>query len=108
MDNRQRHEMILEKNHSSGAQKWYCPTCGRSLLVTWAPRFMTVIHKTGNKSALHTLGNYQQSGPGQLRSVDDNAWQKELEMLLDEARLAPWIAWMEAVGFDNLWNNEVE
>jgi len=40
--------------------------------------------------------------------LDDNAWQEEPETLPDEARLAPWIAWMEAVGFENLWNNKVE
>ena len=55
MANRQRHEIILEQNHPSGAQKWSCPTCGQSLLVTWTPRFMTVIRKAGNQSALHTL-----------------------------------------------------
>jgi hypothetical protein len=107
MDNRQRHEMILDQNHPSGAQNWYCPICGQSLLVTWTPRFMTVMRKAGNKSALHTLGNYQQSGSGQLMSLDDN-WQEEPEMHLDETRLAPWIAWMEAVGFEKLWNNNVE
>ena len=108
MDNRRGHEMIWEQNHSSGAQKWCCPTCGQCLLVTWTPRFMTVICKAGNKSALHTLGNYQQSGSGQRMSLDDYVWQEEPEMLLDEARLAPWIAWMDAVGFENLWSNTVE
>jgi hypothetical protein len=69
---------------------------------------MTVIRKAGNQSALHTLGNYQQSGSGQFLPLDDNARQEEPERLLEEARLAPWIAWMEAVGFDNLWNSKVE
>jgi hypothetical protein len=108
MDNRQRHEMILEESHPSGAQKWSCPTCGQGLLVTWTPRFMTVIRQAGNKSALHTLGNYQSSGSGQRIPLDENGWQEEDETLLDEAGLAPWIAWMEAVGFENLWNRKVE
>jgi hypothetical protein len=55
MNNRQLHEMILEHIHPSGAQEWCCPTCGQSLLVIRMPRFMTVIRKTGNESALHTL-----------------------------------------------------
>jgi hypothetical protein len=108
MDNQQRHEMILEQDHSSGVQQWDCPTCGQSLLVTWAPRFMTIIRKAGNKSALHKLGDYQQGGSGERVSLADNAWEEEPELLVDEARLAPWIAWMEAVGFENLWNNKVE
>ncbi len=95
MDNRQRHEMILEHNHPSGVQEWCCPTCGQCLLVTRTPRFMTVIRKAGNESALHTLGIYQQSRSEQIN-------------LTDEARLAPWIAWMEAVNFENLWNKKFE
>ena len=108
MDNRQRHEMILQHNHPSGAQEWYCPTCGQCLLVTQTPRFMTVIRKAGNESALHTLGNYQQSRLGQRMSLDDTAWQEESEMLLEDARLTLWTAWMEAVDFENLWNKKFE
>jgi hypothetical protein len=107
MDNLQRHAMILEQNHSSGVQQWSCPTCGQSLLVTWAPKFMTVIRNAGNRSALHTLGNYLQSSSGQLISLDDDAGQ-EPETCFDEARLAPWVAWMEAVRFEDLWDNKVE
>jgi hypothetical protein len=88
MDNRQRHEMILEHNHPSGAQEWCCPTCGRCLLVIRTPRFMTVIRKAGNEFALHTLGIYQQSRSEQINLTDD-ARQKEPEMLLEDARLAP-------------------
>ena len=69
---------------------------------------MTVIRKAGNKSALHTLGNYQQSGSGQLMPLENEVWGEGPETLLDEARLAPWIAWMEAAAFDKLWNNKVE
>jgi len=70
MDNRQRHEMISEQNHPSGAQTWYCPTCGQCLLVTWIPRFMTIIRNAGNKSALHIVGNHQQHGSGPLNPAD--------------------------------------
>ena len=102
MDNRQRHEMILEQNHPSG------PQVGQCLLVTWTPRYMPVTRKAGNKSALRTLGNYQQSGSAQRMQLNDHAWQEESETLLDESRLEPWIAWMEAVDFENLWNKNVE
>jgi hypothetical protein len=101
MDNPQRHEMILENNHPSGVQEWCCPTCGQCVLVTRAPRFMMVLRKAGNESALHTWGNYQQSRSEQI-ILTDNAWQEESEML------APWIAWMEAVSFENLWNKKFE
>lgn len=41
-------------------------------------------------------------------SLDDTAWQEEPEMLLQNARLTLWIAWMEAVDFENLWNKKFE
>ncbi|HLE90602.1 MAG TPA: hypothetical protein VI753_05590 [Anaerolineales bacterium] len=31
--NEQQHEMVLEKTHPSGAEEWYCPTCGRRILL---------------------------------------------------------------------------
>jgi hypothetical protein len=70
MNNRQRHEMILEQTHLSSVQKWSCPTCGQSLLVIWLPRFMTVIRKAGDKAALHALGNYQRRGLGHFMTLD--------------------------------------
>ena len=85
MDNRQRDEMILEQNHPPGIQKWYCPTGGHCLLVILAPRFMTVIRKAGNSSALPTLGNFKQSRSGQIITLD-KAWQVVPETLLDESR----------------------
>lgn len=33
----QQHEMQLQITHSSGAEEWYCPTCGRRLLMHWQP-----------------------------------------------------------------------
>jgi hypothetical protein len=68
---------------------------------------MMVLRKAGNESALHTLGNYQQSRSEKI-TLTDNARQEESEVWLNESRLAPWIAWMEAVGFENLWNKKVE
>lgn len=33
--NEKQHEMVLEKTHPSGAQEWYCPTCGRRIRLQY-------------------------------------------------------------------------
>jgi hypothetical protein len=37
MSNQEQHEMQLEKVHPSGAEEWFCPTCGRRFLMHWKP-----------------------------------------------------------------------
>jgi hypothetical protein len=33
----QHHEMVLEMTHASGMQGWYCPSCGRRILLLVPP-----------------------------------------------------------------------
>jgi len=37
MIEQQQHEMVLDKTHPSGTDEWYCPTCGRRLLMDYEP-----------------------------------------------------------------------
>ncbi len=48
----QRHEMILETTHSSGAEEWYCPTCGRRLSVQLPEGCETLALERGDKYAI--------------------------------------------------------
>lgn len=34
MEEPQQHEMLLEMTYPSGAEQWYCPSCGRRLVLT--------------------------------------------------------------------------
>jgi DNA-directed RNA polymerase subunit RPC12/RpoP len=34
----QHHEMVLEMTHASGMQGWYCPACGRRILLLVPPK----------------------------------------------------------------------
>jgi hypothetical protein len=50
----QQHEMQLEKTHPSGAEEWFCPTCGRRFVVKWQPAFERVILEVGDQHAAHS------------------------------------------------------
>ncbi len=104
----ERHEMVLETTHSSGAEEWYCPTCGRRMLVNWEPKFKKIVLEAGDDSASHagSKGGLQM-GSLQIAPVDDATSQEEPETLVEDPRLAPWVAWLEEVDFDSLWNAEV-
>ena len=54
MIEQQKHEMILEKTHSSGEEEWYCPTCERRLLLTMPPNYRKIILNTGDEFAIHS------------------------------------------------------
>ena len=103
------HKMVLEKIHPSGGEEWYCPRCGRCLLVTWKPKFMQIVLEAGNEYALHTgkKGGLQMR-PVQVMVKDDIAPGEELDALIEDERLAPFKAWMEEVGFEDLWNRDIQ
>ena len=54
MDQQEHHEMVLETTHASGAEEWYCPTCGRRFLLRWPPAYEKVIIEPGDEFAAHS------------------------------------------------------
>jgi hypothetical protein len=102
----QQHVMILEKTYLSGANEWYCPTCGRRLLMNWGPKFQKSVLEPGDEHAIHSGEKAsKQRVPDQIRPVDTVASQDN-PISSEDPRLAPWLAWFEKVGFENLWNDE--
>ena len=49
----QNHEMQLETTHSSGAEEWYCPTCGRRFLLNMPPNYRKIVLNEGDGSTVH-------------------------------------------------------
>ena len=102
----QRHEMILETTHSSGAEEWYCPTCGRRFRVNWEPKFKKTVIDTGDENASHSGAK---SGL-QMGSVRQGFWRQsgseDSTISIEDSTLAPWVQWLDKVGFENLWNEE--
>ena len=54
MISQQNHEMQLETEHASGAEEWYCPTCGRRFLLNMPPEYRKIILDSGDESATHS------------------------------------------------------
>jgi hypothetical protein len=103
--NERQHNMILEKTHASGTEEWYCPTCGRILLVSWKPRFMKIVLKPGDEYAIHSGGKGGlQMGTARVATIDDEVLQRDFEIPVEEMWLAPWMEWMDQVDFDSLWD----
>jgi hypothetical protein len=107
--NEQQHAMILEKTDSTGVEEWYCPTCGRRMLINWKPKFKRTVLEAGDPDASH--GGFkggQQIQDLMISSMNELSSSEEAEVHIDEARLAPWQAWLEESGFEDLWNSDVQ
>jgi hypothetical protein len=91
------HEMLLESISPIGTEEWVCPTCERRLLkLSWHPDFKEIVVRAGNESATHNTGEGLPQGP--------KSPGKQTRLTAEEERrLAPWLEWMEATDFDNLW-----
>lgn len=56
MDSMERHEMKLEATYPTGAEEWYCPSCGRRFLMQWPPHDKRIMMERGNENAIHSAG----------------------------------------------------
>lgn len=72
MSEQSRHEMQFKTNYASGAELWYCPTCGRQFLLSYPPNYQKIILEPGDESAMHSGGTGGLS-MGQLHSTDAEA-----------------------------------
>jgi hypothetical protein len=103
----EKHEMIFAKTHSSGAEEWNCPTCGRRMLVRWEPKFKRTVLEAGSPNATHSgFKSDVQVGDRIVSSINENALSEETETPIDEARLVPWETWLEDSNFENLWDSD--
>jgi hypothetical protein len=105
--NQEQHEMVLEKTYPSGLDEWYCPTCGRRMLLHYGPKFKKTILEAGDEYAVHSGGKGGlRTGSMQVASVDPTVSENDRMISLNDPSLAPWIAWLDEVGFENLWDDE--
>jgi len=80
------HEMRLDKTHSSGADEWYCPTCGRRLLMYWPPAYRRVVLNAGDEQAIHSGGKGDlQMRPPYVNAADEPSLSEEMRAALEEA-----------------------
>ncbi|HKY52708.1 MAG TPA: hypothetical protein VJM08_00320 [Anaerolineales bacterium] len=70
--------------------------------------FRKIVLETGDEYAIHSGAK----GAVQMRAmqgtaVDDNISKEELMLSINDSSLTPWVAWLEKVDFERLWDGEV-
>jgi hypothetical protein len=105
------HTMIMINEHE-GTEEWLCSSCGRHLLVSWYPNFKRIVLEAGDLSAAHSGFKEDSSMEHMIFVPVDKTHQPEMPeqpgQPMEDPRLAPWIMWMDEVGFENLWNRDVQ
>jgi hypothetical protein len=97
------HEMVLDKTYPTGAEEWYCPTCGRRFVMQWPPKYKRIILNGGDEYAGHSGGTGGlRIGKVQIRSSEENASPMDEELPLEH-----WKSWLDSVDIDDLWNREL-
>ena len=90
MNEQGKHEMILEMTHASGMQGWYCPTCGRRILLLVPPNGEMVVVEPGDQYARHS------GSTGGLRVGTVQVTQRTEEPYeISEDSLRPWLKALE-------------
>jgi hypothetical protein len=72
------HSMELERTYSSGAEEWYCPTCGRRMIMQWPPKYKKIVLEPGDEQAAHSGGKGGlQMGATQIAPAEDSLAPEE-------------------------------
>lgn len=88
MNSQPPHEMQLVTTHSSGAEEWHCPECGRRFVAQWEPNFKRVILERGDEEIEHSsqsvnLGTQVANETGDETNLPDpplsDVWQRWLD-----------------------------
>lgn len=54
MTNEMQHQMVMKNTYPTGVQEYYCPICGRHIMLQWPPDYKRIILNDGDPDALHT------------------------------------------------------
>ncbi len=90
MSEEQSHKLNLVKRYESGAEEWYCPTCGRRFIIQWTPEYQRVILEMGDEAAIHNTGK---GAMVVCRAQNEDPW------------LAPWEEWLAKGDFNSRWDD---
>lgn len=107
MEDLERHEMHLDRTHPSGAEEWYCPTCGRRFLMRWPPSYSKIVLEPGDEYAIHSGGKggvamaTAELAQAPLASIAEPGVAMEFlaaqpEPELSDALLEPWRRFLDA------------
>jgi hypothetical protein len=122
MDQQEHHQMTLEATHASGAEEWFCPTCGRRFLMNWPPAYQKIVLDPGDEYAIHS-GNKgglaigceirpAETAPAIEEPGDDLGTASAAEASEDEnaplaEELRPWLRWLKDAGLNDRLDESV-
>jgi hypothetical protein len=122
-ENNEKHVMYHTKTHSSGAEEWCCPVCGRRFLLSWPPNYSQIILEPGDENVLHTGGKdgmqmaemdasqaedfLDQMFPCPDEDLDPLASSSESLRPEDAFRLVRWEELLDEIGFEDWWKAEI-
>ncbi len=96
------HQMDLEATYPSGAEEWYCPTCGRRFIMQWTPTYNMIVIEAGDEHASHSgSAAGSNTGASQLAPVQGTQTGSE-------PNLSVWVDWLETVDFDAWWEKDIK
>jgi hypothetical protein len=77
------------------------------MLMDYGPKLRKVILEAGDEYAIHSGGKGGlRMGPVQATPLDGPPAQTEFQT--NDAHLAHWAAWLEKMGFEDLWGNDAQ
>jgi hypothetical protein len=98
-DQPQQHEMILDKTYPTGAEEWFCPTCGRRFVIQWPPKYMRIILSGGDEYAAHSGGKGGlKVGGARIQPSEESASPAEEDLPLHH-----WQSWLDSEEADKWW-----
>ena len=78
MDNGMQHEMVICETYPTGAQEWYCPSCGRRYILQWPPAYSKIVLEVGDEMVIHVGGTGGvQMGSMQMREEQEDRLPRE-------------------------------
>lgn len=94
MSEEEHHVMELVQLHTTGAEEWFCPTCGRRFLMQWPPHYSRMILEPGDETALHS------GGKGGLELSSVRATQNADENDAYDHSLQPLVNWLSTIDLE--------
>ena len=104
------HEMVICATYPTGAQEWFCPTCGRRYVLQWPPSYSKIVLEVGDEMAVHVGGSGAGQAPAQTGHAEWEAgndtsstagWresiesQEEIQEDVNDPYLAPFVDWLD-------------
>jgi hypothetical protein len=97
MDIGSEHQMVVKNTYPTGAQEWFCPTCGRHFILQWPPNYKRIVLDEGDEQAIHSGGtNGLVMGSPEINPSEAKHNMEEMggSSDLDDPYLSPWADWL--------------